>query len=288
MRCVLLKTSIAMSVALCCSVLFAQRVGIGGGGGAGAGAGANVGAGGAGANVGASANVGGAAGANVNGPRGGNVQVQPGPAGGANVNVQGPRGGNVNVQPGPGRANIDARANTGARTDFGRSDRGVVDRGGDRDRWRYRWDGGRWWYWLPGNSWSYYNDGNWVDYAPNYGGADSNYRWYNGNWWYWTNNGWLVYQNGQWIAPGTGSSYSDYDNSDYYYGGGYNSGYPVRAYGYYGGYPYRYWSGYRGYEGGRDFDRGYSSRGGAGARVEVGPGGAGISIGGRSEGRGRR
>ena len=233
----LLKMSIAMAVAFGCSELLAQRVGIGGGGGVGA----NVDGAGAGANVRGGAGVG------VAGPRGGSVQVQPGgPVGGANVNVQGPRGGTVNVQPGV-RTNIDGRVNAGARADFDRRDRGFADR--DGDRWRFRWDGGRWWYWLPGNRWTYYDNGNWVDYANDYGGADSNYRWYNGYWWYWTGNGWMMYQNGQWVLPSAGYSYSDYDNTNYYYGG-YNYGYPYGYYGYYGGYPYRFWGG-----GFRDFDR---------------------------------
>jgi hypothetical protein len=169
--------------------------------------------------------------------------------GGVGVGVGGP-GGGVNVGVGANvagpRANFDGR-NAG---------RGYV---GDGDRWRYRWDGGRWWYWLPTNRWTYYNDGNWVDYATNYGGADSNYRWYNGYWWYWTPTGWLQWINGQWVVPTTGGyTYSDYDNTYYYSGYPYNSyydgGYPYyngsrypygNWFGYYGGYPYRYWDGNR-------------------------------------------
>jgi hypothetical protein len=176
----------------------------------------------------------------------------------------------------------DVRGNVGTRGFVG---------GGDVDRWRYRWDGGRWWYWLPSNQWMYYNDGNWVDYASNYGGADSNYRWYNGYWWYWTNNGWLVWMNGQWVAPGSGYTYSDYDNTSYYGGYPYSSYYrnPYYGYyGYYGGFPYRYWNGYRG----NDFDRGRSeANAGAGVRAESGNaavrGGGGVSMGNRG-GEGRR
>jgi hypothetical protein len=169
-----------------------------------------------------------APGVNVTGPQGGNVQVQPSGPAGADVNIQGPRGGNINVQ--PGTAGVNANVGVGVTT------------GGDADRWRYRWDGGRWWYYGPNNAWRYYDNGQWTDYAPEYGGADSNFRYSNGNWWYWTNNGWLLYQNGQWITPGPGvSAYTDYGNEYYYrgYPGGYRDGY----YGYYGGFPYRYWNG---------------------------------------------
>jgi hypothetical protein len=171
--------------------------------------------------------------------------------GAGGVRVEGPRaGGNVGVGAnvgGPRVGNFDGRY----------AGRGFV---GDGDRWRYRWDGGRWWYWLPSNRWMYYNDGNWVDYAVNYGGADSNYRWYNGYWWYWTPTGWLEWIDGQWVVPNSGYTYSDYDNTYYYggypYGTDYYGGYPYAGgyrypygswFGYYGGFPYRYWDGYRGY-----------------------------------------
>jgi hypothetical protein len=153
--------------------------------------------------------------------------VQPAGPAGADVNIQGPRGSNINVQPGTAGVN----ANVGA---------GAVGRG-EVDRWRYRWDGGRWWYYGPNNAWKYYGNGQWTDYAPEYGGADSNFRYSNGNWWYWSNNGWLLYQNGQWITPGAGApAYTDYEN-EYYYRG--NPGYRDGYYGYYGGFPYRYWNG---------------------------------------------
>ena len=60
-------------------------------------------------------------------------------------------------------------------------------------------------------------------------------------------------------------------------------GLAAAPYGYYGGYPYRYWSGYRG---GYDGNRGFDGRGGVG--VQIGPGGAGVSIGGRTGGGRRR
>jgi hypothetical protein len=97
--------------------------------------------------------------------------------------------------------------------------------------------------------------------------------------------------NGQWVVPGSGYTYSDYDNSYYYGGHPYYDyyRYPYRGYyGYYGGYPYRYWNGYRG----NDFDRGrFEANRGAGVRVEGNTavrGGGGLSMGNRGGGGRRR
>lgn len=113
---------------------------------------------------------------------------------------------------------------------------GRADFGDRDDRRRFRFDNGRWWYWSPENRWSYYDNGNWTEspaqgytanYAPDTSGAatdcttpvggygampsadqngyvtgtDPRYRFDNGQWYYQTDNGWLTYNDGQWIEP---------------------------------------------------------------------------------------
>ncbi len=202
--------SVATIVAASCSFALAQRGGAGAGGNIGAGA--NVGGAGPGANIGAGTN----AGANVGGP----INV----GAGANVGPRTDVGAGANVG-GPG-ARAEGRLDTGNNVG--------TDRG---EQWRFRMNNGRWWYWSPENRWSYYDNGNWTEfqggqgytanYAPDtsggtgdcttpaggYGalpnadqngyvtGLDPRYRFDNGQWYYQTDNGWLAYNDGQWIEP---------------------------------------------------------------------------------------
>jgi hypothetical protein len=219
--------SVATVVALSCTFALAQRGGAGGanaggganiGGGANAGAGANVGGAGAGANLGAGTN----AGANVGGQTNGGAGANIGAGAGANVGQPGARAG----------ADIGTRENRRE----GRLDTGT-NAGGDRgERWRFRMNNGRWWYWSPENRWSYYDNGNWTvypaqgytaNYSPDTSAAvgdcttpvggygalsngsqnasstniDPRYRFDNGQWYYQTDNGWLTYNDGQWVEP---------------------------------------------------------------------------------------
>jgi hypothetical protein len=202
--------SVATIVAVSCSFALAQRGGAGAGGNIGAGA--NVGGAGPGANIGAGTN----AGANVGGP----INV----GAGANVGPRTDVGAGANV----GRPGVRAEGRLDTGNNVG------TDRG---ERWRFRFDNGRWWYWSPENRWSYYDNNNWTEYqggqgytanyapdmsggtgdcttpAGGYGalpnadqngyvtGLDPRYRFDNGQWYYQTDNGWLAYNDGQWVEP---------------------------------------------------------------------------------------